>query len=97
MNQTSEIEVNEGGINDLTSITVAPGKQEVIVTRILNAPRELVYKTFTNPKHIPNWWAKGSRKRVMSFLKHKNLKNSPEIRHGLHCIQSINLLKIVTG
>jgi uncharacterized protein YndB with AHSA1/START domain len=33
-----------------------PGKQEVIITRSFDAPRELVYEVFTNPELIPQWW-----------------------------------------
>ncbi len=29
---------------------------EIIMTRLLNAPRELVWDVFTNPKHLANWW-----------------------------------------
>jgi uncharacterized protein YndB with AHSA1/START domain len=36
--------------------TVEPGKQEAIIIRTLNAPRDLVFKTMTDPKHLPNWW-----------------------------------------
>lgn len=39
-----------------TKIQAPPGKQEVIVTRTYNATRELVYKTMTDPKLIPEWW-----------------------------------------
>ncbi len=39
-----------------TDIKAPPGKQEIIVTRSYNAPRELVYKTVTDPKLIPQWW-----------------------------------------
>jgi uncharacterized protein YndB with AHSA1/START domain len=28
----------------------------LIITRILNAPRELVWEVWTNPEHIKNWW-----------------------------------------
>lgn len=42
--------------NNSTVFTVEPGKQEVTVTHIFNAPLELVFKTFIDPKHIPNWW-----------------------------------------
>lgn len=37
-------------------IKAPPGKQEIIVTRTYNAPRELVYKTLTDPILIPQWW-----------------------------------------
>lgn len=30
--------------------------REVIITRILEAPRELVWEAWTNPEHIVNWW-----------------------------------------
>src|SRR5688572_4973970 len=29
---------------------------EIIMTRLLNAPRELVWEVFTDPKHLSNWW-----------------------------------------
>ena len=30
--------------------------RELLITRLLNAPRELVWEVFTNPNHIKNWW-----------------------------------------
>jgi len=30
--------------------------RELIITRMLNAPRELVWKVWTEPDHIKNWW-----------------------------------------
>lgn len=38
-----------------TTITAEPGKQEVIITREFDAPRELVFKAFTDPKIIVKW------------------------------------------
>jgi uncharacterized protein YndB with AHSA1/START domain len=35
---------------------VVPGKQEVIVTRLFDAPRELVFKAYTDPNLIQKWW-----------------------------------------
>ena len=29
---------------------------EIISTRIINAPREKVYRAFANPQHLKNWW-----------------------------------------
>ena len=29
---------------------------ELIATRILNAPRELVWKVWTDPEHVVQWW-----------------------------------------
>ncbi len=39
-----------------TEIEAPAGKQEIIVKRIYQAPRELVYKIVTDPKLIPEWW-----------------------------------------
>ena len=30
--------------------------RELVIRRILNAPRELVYKVWTDPVHVANWW-----------------------------------------
>lgn len=38
------------------NLKAEPGKQEVVITRDFDAPRELVFKAFTDPKSIPQWW-----------------------------------------
>jgi uncharacterized protein YndB with AHSA1/START domain len=30
--------------------------REIVITRLLNAPRELVFEAWTDPKHLINWW-----------------------------------------
>ena len=30
--------------------------RELLITRLLNAPRELVFEVWTNPEHIKHWW-----------------------------------------
>jgi len=30
--------------------------QEFVITRLFNAPKELVYKVWTDPEHVKNWW-----------------------------------------
>ncbi len=30
--------------------------RELVITKLLNAPRELVWEAWTNPKHVVNWW-----------------------------------------
>jgi uncharacterized protein YndB with AHSA1/START domain len=30
--------------------------REIVASRILNAPRELVFQAFRNPSHLANWW-----------------------------------------
>ena len=39
-----------------TNILAEPGKQEILITREFDAPRELVFKACTDPKLIPQWW-----------------------------------------
>jgi uncharacterized protein YndB with AHSA1/START domain len=40
---------------------LAPQKdREIVLTREFDAPRDLVFKAMTDPRHIPNWW--GPRK-----------------------------------
>lgn len=38
-----------------TKITAEPGKQEIFITREFDAPRELVFKAFADPKLLIQW------------------------------------------
>ena len=38
----------------ITSYTT-PSDREVVITRVVDAPRELVWKVWTNPDHIRHW------------------------------------------
>jgi len=39
-----------------TEYTVEPGRQDIISTVVLDAPRELVFKAYTDPKLCARWW-----------------------------------------
>ena len=39
-----------------TNIHAEPGKQEILITREFDAPRELVFKAVTNPNLVSQWW-----------------------------------------
>ena len=41
--------------NNLTTAT-APIEQGIIMTRLFDAPCKLVFKTYTDPNLIPQWW-----------------------------------------
>jgi len=43
-----------------TDYVIEPGRQEIISTTMLDAPRELVFKAYTDPKLFAKWW--GPRK-----------------------------------
>ena len=32
-----------------------PSDQEVVITRVVSAPRRVVFDAFTNARHVPNW------------------------------------------
>ncbi|HBZ10704.1 MAG TPA: ATPase [Bacillus bacterium] len=44
------------GINTNKQTTVEVEGADLIVNRVFNAPRELVWKAWTEPEHIVNWW-----------------------------------------
>jgi uncharacterized protein YndB with AHSA1/START domain len=33
------------------------GKEELVITRVFDAPRKLVFKAWTNPAYLIHWWA----------------------------------------
>lgn len=35
---------------------LAAADREIVQTRVFNAPRELVFKVWTDPQHIDRWW-----------------------------------------
>ena len=51
----------------LTKITAEPGKQEIIIEREFDVPRELVFKAFTDPKLYVQWL--GPRRLTMRLEK----------------------------
>ena len=38
------------------SLAPFPKKAELLLTRTFNAPRKLVFKVWTDPKHLAQWW-----------------------------------------
>ena len=41
-------------VNTTFALTL-PTEREVVMTRVFNAPRRLVWEAWTDPKHIPQW------------------------------------------
>jgi uncharacterized protein YndB with AHSA1/START domain len=39
-----------------TGNTMANEEQELVLTRVFDAPRELVFKAWTDPKRVAQWW-----------------------------------------
>lgn len=40
--------------NETTAITTEGA--EMVIERVFDAPRELVWAALTSPEHVPNWW-----------------------------------------
>jgi len=43
-------------MNETNAPAMLVGDREIVATRIFNAPRDLVFQVWTDPKHIGNWW-----------------------------------------
>jgi uncharacterized protein YndB with AHSA1/START domain len=48
--------VGSSTANSDTFKVTKPSAQEVRMTRVFNAPRELVFEAMTKPEHIKKWW-----------------------------------------
>lgn len=42
--------------SDVMSGVVAPKEREVVITRVFDAPRRLVFEAWTKPEHLVRWW-----------------------------------------
>ena len=38
------------------NVVAERGKQEIVITRVFDAPRELVWKAWIDPEHFQRWW-----------------------------------------
>src|SRR6266478_5836690 len=50
--------MTEKGVKTMpkTEYVIEPGKQEIVSTTVLDAPRELVFRAYTDPKLFAQWW-----------------------------------------
>jgi uncharacterized protein YndB with AHSA1/START domain len=39
-----------------SAVASAASERELVFQRLFDAPRELVFEAWTNPKHLPHWW-----------------------------------------
>jgi uncharacterized protein YndB with AHSA1/START domain len=54
-NNSSETKTSQGAQARRTSL-LSQDKRELTITRILDAPRALVFKTWIEPEHMAQWW-----------------------------------------
>ena len=46
--------MTSGASPGVTTYTT-PTDREIVIARVVDAPRRMVFDAFTNPKHVPNW------------------------------------------
>jgi len=63
-------------------LIVRPGEAEIIATRLLNAPRELVFRVFTEPEHIKHWWGPEGFTNTISKMEFKEGGIWDLVMHG---------------
>ncbi len=56
-----------------TDFTIEPGVQEIVMTRVFDAPRELVFKVVNDPELRPQWWGPSRLDTTVEKM---------EVRHG---------------
>src|SRR5215217_7891459 len=44
------------GSNAKASAGASAADREIVITRVFDAPREMVFSAFTDPEHIGAWW-----------------------------------------
>jgi uncharacterized protein YndB with AHSA1/START domain len=47
--------MGETAVRELTT-TIEPGKQELFISRLINAPRDRVFRAHIDAEQIPKWW-----------------------------------------
>ncbi|HUY08365.1 MAG TPA: SRPBCC family protein [Candidatus Dormibacteraeota bacterium] len=51
-----------------TVLQVEPAAQEVVLTRTFDAPRELVFRVYTDPHLLPRWWGPSSLSTIVESM-----------------------------
>lgn len=58
------------------------GNRELYISRVVNAPRELVWKVWTSPEHIKHWWGPSGFTNTISKMEVKPGGEWEFIMHG---------------
>jgi len=53
-------------------VMAEPGKHDIVMTREFNAPRELVFRAYTDPTLVPRWWGPHRVKTTVDIMEAKN-------------------------
>ncbi len=66
--------------------------RELFISRVLNAPRQLVYKVWTSPEHMPHWWGPNGFTNTIIEMDVRTGGKSRYIMHGPDGIDYPNLM-----
>jgi uncharacterized protein YndB with AHSA1/START domain len=57
-----------GSTMSKTEYVIDPGKFDIVMTRVFDAPRELVFKAYTDPELFAQWWGpRGYKNHIDTF------------------------------
>jgi uncharacterized protein YndB with AHSA1/START domain len=57
------------------------GDREILITRVFNAPRDLVFQVWTDPQHVAQWWGPTG---FTTTTHHMEVKPGGVWRHTMH-------------
>lgn len=58
-----------------------PSDREIVISRVFDAPRELVWKAWTEPEHLAQWWGPQG---FTTTTHHRELKPGGQWRYVMH-------------
>ncbi|MGZ3751565.1 MAG: SRPBCC domain-containing protein [Mucilaginibacter sp.] len=67
--------------------------REIVITRVFDAPRDLVFKTWTDPNHLINWWGPSGFTNTFHEI---NIKPGGKWRFTMHGPDGINYANLIT-
>jgi uncharacterized protein YndB with AHSA1/START domain len=56
-------------------------EREIVITRLVDAPRDLVYKVWTDPEHVVHWWGPNG---FTNTIHHMDVRPGGEWRLTMH-------------
>ncbi len=62
-------------------LTPDTSDREIVITRLINAPRELVFQAWTDPQHIAEWWGPNG---FTTTIKEMNVRTGGTWRFIMH-------------
>ena len=67
-----------------TTITAEPGKQEMLITREFDAPRELVFQAFTDPELYVQWLGPRRLAMMLDIARHYAALSQARVSRNTH-------------